>query len=243
MVRLAAVFAFLALALNAPAQTFSHGAPASVLSPTPDGREHGIPAGATSPTPLRPGVNPPLRPVFVGRHQVRPVRRDHRRDVFVPVPIFYNSYGPLYDYGYPSPADPQVDPAADQDSASASSDASVGSSEEALRFAYLQGARDALAQEKELAGAKPSPAKHDAAPAPSNTPADPAGAKSESESYPATVFIFKDGRRIETRNFAIMGATLYDMSGPTLKKVPLNNLDSEATVKANDDNGITIKLP
>jgi hypothetical protein len=244
MVRFAAVFAFLALALNAPAQTFSHGAPASVVSPTPDGREHGIPAGATSPTPLPPGVNPPLRPVFVGRHQVRPVRRDHRREVLVPVPIFYNSYGPLYDYGYPSPADPQVDPAADPDSASASSDASVGSSEEALRYAYLQGARDALAQEKERdkdsARMKPSPAKRDPfAPAAKSAP-DP---KPEADSSPATVFIFKDGRKIETKNFAIMGTTLYDMSGPTLKKVQLTDLDTEATMKANDGNGITVKLP
>jgi hypothetical protein len=33
------------------------------------------------------------------------------------------------------------------------------------------------------------------------------------------------------------------MSGPSLRKVPLTDLDTEATMKANDDNGITVKLP
>ena len=56
-------------------------------------------------------------------------------------------------------------------------------------------------------------------------------------------FIFKDGHQIETRNFAIMGETLYDFSGSVLKKVQLTDLDKNATVKANDDRGITVKLP
>jgi hypothetical protein len=162
--------------------------------------------------------------------------------VVVPVPIFYSTYGPGYDYAYPSVADPQVDPSVDAESASEESEAPVATSEEALRFAYLQGARDALAQEKDKDSArtKPSPAKRDPfAPSAKNDP-EP---KAEADSAPATVFIFKDGRKIETKNFAIMGTTLYDMSGPTLRKVQLTGLDTEATMKANDGNGITIKLP
>jgi hypothetical protein len=240
MVRLAALSALLALALQAPAQSFSHGAPALATSPTGDGRDHGVPAGATSPTPRPFGVNPPLRHVFSQRPP-RP-RRDHRPEVLVPVPIFYPTYptyGPGYDYAYPSVADPEVDPSAEAAPASDGSQAPVAPSEDALRYAYLQGARDALAQQQqEPSRLKPSPAKHDAAPAKS---AD--DAKAEAESLPATLFIFKDGRQIETKNFAIMGTTLYDMSGPTLKKVQLTDLDTAATVKANDDRGITVKLP
>jgi hypothetical protein len=161
----------------------------------------------------------------------------------VPVPIFYSTYAPGYDYAYPSVADPQVDPSADAEAAPEDSQASVATSEDALRLAYLQGARDALAQQKdnESPQVKPSPAKRDPfAPAAGKSDPNP---KSDADSSPATVFIFKDGHKIETKNFAIMGTTLYDMSGPTLRKVQLTDLDTEATVKANDDNGITVKLP
>ncbi|HEX3092509.1 MAG TPA: hypothetical protein VHW72_07810, partial [Candidatus Angelobacter sp.] len=59
---------------------------------------------------------------------------------------------------------------------------------------------------------------------------------------PATVFIFKDGHQMETKNYAIMGGTLFDFSGKTLKKIQLEELDSAATVKANDDRGVVMKL-
>src|SRR5215472_513084 len=238
MLRLAAFFALLALALPAPAQMFSHGAPASALSSTPDGREHGVPAGATSPTPRPFGVNPPLRPPIFNHR--RPL---HRRPVLVPVPIYFPTYGPGYDYGYPSPADPPTDQSAELATPETPSDdgnASVASSEDSLRMAYLQGARDALAQQRDQLTSKPAPARHDP-PAPArHTATDP---KPEADDSPATVFIFKDGRKIETRNYAVMGTTLYDLSGPGVKKVQLTDLDTAATIKANDDRGITVKLP
>ena len=68
-------------------------------------------------------------------------------------------------------------------------------------------------------------------------PAAPAEDKS-----PATVFIFKDGHQMETRNYAIMGGTLFDFSGKTLKKIQIDELDSAATMKANDDRGVVMKL-
>jgi hypothetical protein len=40
-----------------------------------------------------------------------------------------------------------------------------------------------------------------------------------------------------------MGTTLYDFSSNSLKKVPLADLDKQATIKENDDRGIQIKLP
>ena len=59
---------------------------------------------------------------------------------------------------------------------------------------------------------------------------------------PATVFIFKDGHQMETKNYAIMGGTLFDFSGKTLKKIQIDELDSAATLKANDDRGTVMKL-
>jgi hypothetical protein len=59
---------------------------------------------------------------------------------------------------------------------------------------------------------------------------------------PATVFIFKDGHQMETKNYAIMGGTLFDFSGKILKKIQIDELDSAATIKANDDRGVVMKL-
>jgi len=239
MLRFAALSALLALALQAPAQMFSHGAPASALSPTADGRQHGIPAGATSPTPRPFGVNPPLHRTF---SHVPPL---HRRRVVIPVPIYYPIYGPGYEYGYPSVADPPTDQSAELATPETSDDrnASVASSEDALRMAYLQGARDALAQQRDQLSYKPSPLRHETPAADKPARQTTQDAKPEADNSPATVFIFKDGRKIETRNYAVMGTTLYDLSGSGVKKVQLTDLDTAATIKANDDRGITVKLP
>ena len=59
---------------------------------------------------------------------------------------------------------------------------------------------------------------------------------------PATVFIFKDGHQLETKNYAIMNGTLFDFSSRTLKKIQMDEIDSAATLKANDDRGVVMKL-
>ena len=215
------------------------GPPASVLSPTADGRVHGPPASVLSLKPVPPGVHVPGRAFFSTVPQ-RPFHNfdtlHHRRHVLVPVPLFYPAYGPG-DYAYPSIADPNVTQA---DPAQPGDDAASASNEDALREAYLQGARDAMRRELEAAQAKAPPRPPN--PAPKTIP-DEAKAPAEPDDSPATVFIFKDGHQIETRNYAIMGQTLYDLSGPSLKKVQLNDLDSAATLKANDDRGVQVKLP
>src|SRR5258707_10510321 len=100
------IISFLALTLQvSQAQLFSHGAPASVVSPTADGRQHGVPASVVSPTQLPFGVHP-QRPVRIHG----PLRRfgsprGPRHQVFLPIPVFYSDYG---DSGYPSAADPYV---------------------------------------------------------------------------------------------------------------------------------------
>lgn len=283
MYRLAVLFAFMALVLEAQAQVFSHGAPASVVSPEadgrlhgipasvvspePDGRLHGIPASVLSPTPLPFGVNPPPPFVLTPHHPSRRFgaggRGRHQNNhnlLFVPVPLFY----PIYpDAAYPV-ADPNVqasvDPAEQAPATTASDPAPAANgtamnAEDALRAAYLQGARDALSQQqgeprygghyldsREQAAASESRAASRRQ-AEASDAATPAPAPAKESDWPATVFIFKDGHQIETRNFAIMGETLFDFSGQTLKKVQLADLDKDATIKANDDRGIQVKLP
>jgi hypothetical protein len=242
MSRLAVLSVLIALILPAKAQVFP-GPPASATSPTSDGRLHGAPASVLSPTP--PLFVPGHRPVAIGSGKpLRPFGTPRRRQIFIPVPLFFPVYGAGYDNAYPSVADPAVGQSADPGPAqSAGNDSDVAGSEEALRRAYVQGAHDALAQQQQAdsrygphymdSRESVRPKQQASASKPEPAPADDS---------PATVFIFKDGHQIETRNFAIMGQTLYDFSRSSLTKLQLTDLDAVATVKANDDRGITVKL-
>jgi hypothetical protein len=175
--------------------------------------------------------------------------------VFVSIPVFYPIYA---DNGYPSVADPYVpeaptDPATRAESAPAA-EAAPARNEDELRSAYLQGAHDAMSRQedsrygehymdsRERRQQQKDPEKETARKSSTNeeraaTPQSPVEDKS-----PATVFIFKDGHQMETKNYAIMGGTLFDFSGKMLKKIQIDELDSAATIKANDDRGVVMKL-
>jgi hypothetical protein len=246
--------AFLALAMPAQAQMFTHGPPASVTSPGPNGEPKGPPASVLSVRPPVPGVHPELRPVFRSRGPLHRFGspRDHQRNVLVAVPVFY----PIY-YGEGNVADPyvpaQTEPATNPDAVrNTESIDAARASEDELRQAYLQGAREALAQERASNRNGQRSAEGDDRPHPRAQAADEMPRRKHVEEVttppkeddsPTAVFIFKDGRKLETRNFAIMGTTLYDFSSNSLKKVPLADLDKQATLKENDDRGIQIKLP
>lgn len=60
---------------------------------------------------------------------------------------------------------------------------------------------------------------------------------------PQTVLVFKDGHQVEVANYAIVGSTLYDLTGGRRQKIPLADLDLTATAKQNDDRGIDFQLP
>lgn len=241
------VVPFLALALQvSQAQTFSHGAPASVVSPTADGRQHGVPASVVSPTQLPFGVHPPQRSIRIHGPLRRFGNPRLHRQVFLPIPVFYPFYN---DESYPSVADPSVADASSADPAPAQQQASSERSDDELRAAYLQGARDAMTHESDSRYGdhytdsrerrrQPQEErrsdKSDDSDAQASAPAD--------DKAPATVFIFKDGHQLETKNYAIMNGTLFDFSSKTLKKIQMDEIDSAATLKANDDRGVTMKL-
>ena len=233
---------------GAQAQVQFHGPPASITSPGPDGSLHGVPASILSPTPVR---NPNGR-VFIGGHQRIPFgnpRLRHRRNL-VPVPIFIPAYD-LSDLTV-SEADPPVS------GQYASPEPEQAAEAESVREAYYRGAHDALARQqqadarygqhyfdsREKTQAKAPPADEKK---PEKTKAKeaapPAPAPEPEDISPATVFIFKDGHKLETQNFAITGQTLFDFSGKTLRKIKLAELDLDATRKANDLLGIDIRLP
>jgi hypothetical protein len=57
-----------------------------------------------------------------------------------------------------------------------------------------------------------------------------------------TLLVFKDGHRLEVSNYAIMGTTVYVFAGDR-RKIPVAELDVDATVRANDERGTDFHLP
>jgi hypothetical protein len=58
-----------------------------------------------------------------------------------------------------------------------------------------------------------------------------------------TVLVFRDGHRMEVRNYAIVGQTLFNLSGSGPRRIALTDLDVDATIEANGDRGVTFSLP
>jgi hypothetical protein len=58
-----------------------------------------------------------------------------------------------------------------------------------------------------------------------------------------TTLVFKDGHKLEVINYAIIGSTLFDMTPGHARKVPLADLDLEATREQNEERGVTFQLP
>lgn len=85
-----------------------------------------------------------------------------------------------------------------------------------------------------------APRSHSAPPAPSNqSPAvDP-----PPPIIPPTVLVFHDQHQQEIQNYAIVGQTLWNFGAQRTQKIPLSDLDLTATQKANDDRGVTFRLP
>jgi hypothetical protein len=48
---------------------------------------------------------------------------------------------------------------------------------------------------------------------------------------------------VEVANYAIVGSTLYDLTGGHRQKIALADLDLSATAKQNDDRGIDFQVP
>jgi hypothetical protein len=63
------------------------------------------------------------------------------------------------------------------------------------------------------------------------------------EAAPATVLVFRDQRKQEIQNYAIVGQTLWNFSSQHTEKIPLSDLDVPATTKANDARGVDFRLP
>lgn len=58
-----------------------------------------------------------------------------------------------------------------------------------------------------------------------------------------TLLVFRDRHTEEIQNYAIVGKTLWVFTEQRARKIPIAELDVPATTKANEDRGITFRLP
>src|SRR5256885_5807100 len=56
-----------------------------------------------------------------------------------------------------------------------------------------------------------------------------------------TILVFRDGHRSEVRNYAIVGKTLWAFTEQRARKIPVSDLDVEATRKVNADRGVEVR--
>lgn len=229
-----ALFSLLAIILVASSHAQINGAPASVTSPWFGGNAiNGPRPSVTSLGPLgyAPGPGFGFSSGFWfdgrhgdgqrGRHSDGEQQRHHH---FVPyeAPVYYAVPVPYaVDTGE---AEDNADPEADGPEANYQGGPTVFDRRGSGRESYVQPMRN-------------TPAAH------LGERTDEAAAPVASDPLEPTTLVFKDGHKLEVGNYAIIGQTLFDMTPGHARKVPLADLDLEATRRQNDDRGITFQLP
>src|SRR5579862_198413 len=79
-----------------------------------------------------------------------------------------------------------------------------------------------------------------ATPTPRPAPSD---AQPGTPIMPDTVLVFRDQHKQQVHNYAIVGQTLWNFAPGRTERIPLAELDLPATTKANDDQGVTFRVP
>ncbi len=72
---------------------------------------------------------------------------------------------------------------------------------------------------------------------------DPGSDNETNEPGQATVLVFRDQRKQEIQNYAIVGQALWIFSPQRTEKIPLAEIDLAASAKANKDRGVEFRLP
>ena len=222
------------LVSTSPAQI--NGVPASVTSPGFGGRAiNGVPASVTSlgPHGFTPGFNPNMGVRFFsnvprvdnGRnfhdHNFDGARHHRRRDQGF-FPFFGGGYGYAVPVAVPyyEDAEPYAEDNSDYQGGPTIFDRRGRGAE-----SYIPPARDA-------------------APAHREPPADAASEPPAPEPpQPPTLIVFKDGHELEVGNYAIVGQILFDLTPGHSRRVPLAEVDLNATQKKNDDRGVSFQVP
>ena len=203
---------------NSHAQT--HGAPSSVTSPGFGGHAvNGTPASVTS---LGPHGYAPSQHVTFST-AVPSVRDDghHHHHHFV-------NYAPSIVYAPPVPyavdisaTDDRTETSPDDSEADEQGGPTIFDRRGSGRDSYVPPVRDVPHSTQRADVGPPAP----------EPPPEP------------TLLVFKDGHKLEVWNYAIVGATLFDLTPGHARRVALADLDLEATQRQNDDRGVSFQLP
>ncbi|HXZ26628.1 MAG TPA: hypothetical protein VEG08_01375 [Terriglobales bacterium] len=169
---------------------------------------------------FHPGFHPGFRPGFDGHG------RFHGRGNFAP-------WVPWGGYYY-SPPDYEEQAQAEYEAEQAAARAQQEAAEDQQRRQALQQTIDDLRAYNEQRERELEQERLARESAPPQPPAPP---------EPAVILVFKDGHRAEVSNYAIMGDTFYDLSSGRPHKIPLTDLDLDATTRLNEENGVDFRLP
>jgi hypothetical protein len=208
--------------VGTPGRGMAPGVPASVTSLGPLGWQ--VPPGFATPLiPAAMGHRPPFFNVNVGRNGLELGHQHHLRGggfapTFVPYPVGY----PV---AYPYPVTP---------------DMYMNGEEQPEQPQEPEPPGLTIFDRRPTTALQPDP--------PQAVQAEPAAVATatmepepEREQDP-TLLIFKDGHRLEIRNFVIAGDNVIELT-PEYRKIPLDDLDLGATVKENDARGVDFHVP
>lgn len=150
---------------------------------------------------------------------------------YYPFTLPYNYYAPLY---YPS-LWPPLDEEYLQARQIAQGDVAgeVASQQNDLLTRQIQALSHEVESLRQESASQPAEV-----PQPSVTPPPAVQTKSV-----PTVFVYRDGRSLEARNYAIFGQTLWVFGDETTRRIPLSALNLPATLKLNEEHGIDVALP
>ena len=208
--------------LVATASAQINGPPTSVTSPGFGGRAvNGAPASVTSlgPRGYAPGPQILLAPPGNG---VRHGNGRHHRQKDSP-----------FLYAFPVPYAVPVPYAADDAAADDDTDVVDDTNDQGGPTVFD---RRGSGERSYVPPVRNPPAAHPAA-AENDPPADPEPVQ------PATLLVFKDGHKVELGNYAILGATLFDLTPGHARRIPLADLDLDSTRQQNDERGVVFQLP
>jgi hypothetical protein len=227
--------------LAAPAFAQIHGVPASATSLGPNGftgvqgsLPPFIPAGATSLGPE--GFTPNQSSISILRNQGRDfdindgrLRVDrlgrHAQPFFVPL-----MYSPLY---YPMSSIPEEETRLNDRYRARQTGAAQEPTKLEITIVDKRGGLD-VQTTTQTKTEKPVAA---------GTKEDSSSEAPTAEDVAAKILVMRDGSKKEIRSYAILGKNLFDLADGHQKRIPLEEIDGEATAKLNEANGVDFKLP
>ncbi len=156
---------------------------------------------------------------------------------------YYPYYGGYYSYPYPyayyaTPSYPVVYSSGANASASSGQQLSQDMTDLRAEVRDLRDSNDQLRNEIAQSRSSQEQARYPRPPVKETT-----SPTSPSSEQPAALLVFKDGRRVETKSYAVVGQTVWVLSDQQAHKYPLSQLDLDETRKVNAERGVEFAVP